>query len=240
MYYPDDYHSVKGRWITENKVRKVRIWKDGERRRNKLFAIARKIVLIKPGISMEGLMFNLLFQRHHFFNNDDHVLSFDCLLSLAQDALRAKGVPMINDRHPVRRINKDYCQEYGKKWQSVMWDIRNEARDNALCELYDPNLTLKRNVERMEELGFKISERTLSRWLKKNMSGSERTIALIYREPNNIIDTVRSSATIEPHEQQKRNALQRAPLQQPKMIRKKVIPLRCCRSSSRLSRAIRP
>ena len=168
MYYPDDYHSVKGRWITENKVRKVRVWRDGERRRNKLFAIARKIVMIKPDISMEGLMFNLLFQRNHFFNNDDHVLSFDCLLSIAQDALKAKGIPMINDRHPARRINMSYCQEHGKKWQSVMWDIRNEARDNALCELYDPGLTLKENVERMESLGFKIGLSTLKRWVSEH------------------------------------------------------------------------
>ena len=99
---PDDYVCIERnymayKWwgIRKYKCRKLR---DGQRRRNTLFSNARIRVIIKPTISIEELIYNLVFDRTYFFNNNDKVLSNQCLLRIALDAKKSKRKMNIENR----------------------------------------------------------------------------------------------------------------------------------------------
>jgi hypothetical protein len=151
-----------------NKRRRIHKWKDGENRRRKMFALAKTLIAIKGDIDVEELVYNLMLNRKYAFNNSDGVLSAKCLFNIAKNALEAEYDPKPKEDHPKRRIDKEYCKEHNLSFQAVLGEILKEERYKEVEALYDPDLSIRKNVEIMRYYGIKISKDGLRRWLKEH------------------------------------------------------------------------
>jgi hypothetical protein len=166
-----------------NKRRRIHKWKDGENRRRKMFALAKTLIAIKGDIGVEELVYNLMLNRKYAFNNSDGVLSAKCLFNIAKNALEAEYDPKPKEDHPKRRINKEYCKEHNLSSQAVLGEILRGERYKEVEALYDPDLSIRKNVEIMRYYGIKISREGLRRWIKEHI-GPDTTSYSLYKQNN--------------------------------------------------------
>ena len=168
--------------------RRIHKWMDGEHRRKRMFALARTIIAIKQDIGIDELVYNLMLNRKYAFNNSDGVLSPKCLYNIARNALEAVYDPKPKEDHPKRRIDKEYCREHNLSFQAVLGEILREERYKEVESLYDPDKSLRKNVEIMNFYGIKISYVTLRNLIKSGLI-PVKTSLKPYKQ-NNIEDTL--------------------------------------------------
>ena len=171
---PEDYVEIYRSWfvVEENEKKHSRIhkWVDGEQRRKHLFIAALIMRKIRPEITLEHLVFNLVVERHHYYNNQDNQLNADVLIKIAESVINK---PLEDIRITTKRkkgkfvVDKEYWAEYGVNANQAKQIIKGEMKDFEIGNLYDCLLTDKQNIEVMKEYGLEISLRTLKNWRKK-------------------------------------------------------------------------
>ena len=173
------YYQLYYRWENDKPVKYV----DGEHRRAKLNNYARLRRLIKPDTTPEELLYNLYIDRERFFDNSDDTLTIDCLVSIVKKTMK-KELDILQteyeeSREAVRKAMKDDYHEkklvinpkyYGKYERSkMMADIRTgtKERNYPLIDLYyNPDLTVKENLEVLRQNGIEVCEKTLYNYCK--------------------------------------------------------------------------
>ena len=171
---PDDYIEIYRSWFVveenEKKHSRVHKWVDGEQRRKHLFIAALIMRKIRPSITLEHLMFNLVVERQHYYNNADNQLNNEVLYSIAK---RVINTPLekitLNSKKKKGKfvVDKEYWAEYGVNANQAKQIIRGKMKDYEIANLYDCSLTDKQNVEVMKEYGLNIHINTLKNWRKK-------------------------------------------------------------------------
>lgn len=174
---PDDYYEIKRKWVNNvyetnsgTKMEKsIHRLKDGEGRRDKMFVqclIRRKI---KPDISLEELVFNLVCERQWYFDNSDNVLNNKELVRIARNSLDVEEItipPTVTDKKFV--VDREYWSAYGYNANQAKQMIKKMMKDDEIGNLYDPSLTDKENLEVFNRYNVKCSKRTLAKWKKDN------------------------------------------------------------------------
>lgn len=143
---------------------------DGCKRRKKLLIRAILRRLIKPEVTPDELLYNMIIDVQRFFDNTDGVLDLDCLMVRVQRAYCADL-----DEFKDRFVNSKTCRmskfvvnpDIDDK-KSVISRARTEITDSTIAENYDVTKSVKENLEILKDKGFEISERHLYRWVKKN------------------------------------------------------------------------
>ena len=167
----DDYVCIERnymiyKWfgIRKYKCRKLR---DGQRRRNTLFSNARIRVQIKPNISIEELIYNLVFDRTYFFNNSDKVLTNQCLLRIALDAKKSKR-KMKMKNIPRLRVSVEYCMinNITPKAQKQIAEKLEHYKEISMW--YDPTKNVYQNVKIAKEKGNGEVYNTLQKYCFEN------------------------------------------------------------------------
>lgn len=190
-YYivPQDYLEIKRKWHFTDveksngdtyRVTQIERCKNGQGRRRRLFInlIIRR--LITPTITFEHLLFNALYELHHFIDNndkDDIITKMD----IAQIAVNAyfedieKWNKLKEYHKPKYKINKEWCNAHGVKPRQQAIKVRGElnrqakqSRDAEIAKYYNPQLRDKDNLNLLEKNGVKLSLRTLKTWKKEN------------------------------------------------------------------------
>ena len=168
---PDDYVCIERnymayKWwgIRKYKCRKLR---DGQKRRNTLFSNARIRVQIKPNISIEELIYNLVFDRTYFFNNSDKVLTNQCLLRIALDAKKSKR-KMKMKNIPRLRVSAEYCMinHITPKAQKQIAEKMEHYKEISMW--YDPTKNVYQNVKIAKEKGNGEVYNTLQKYCFEN------------------------------------------------------------------------
>jgi hypothetical protein len=131
--------------------------------------------VIEPNVTPDALYFNILVDFHKFINNDEDVITCKQLVQIVESAYKktpetiahdyADLVADLQEKNPksgiiLKRGTYSSTAEYNKNL--------SEVRKQQALVLYDPNLTLKENVEIMAANGVKISDRTLRNYLGEN------------------------------------------------------------------------
>lgn len=174
---PNDYYEIKRKWVNETfetstgikDIRSVYRLKDGDGRRNKMFVqclIRRKI---KPDITLEELVYNLVCERQWFFDNDDNQLNNQELIRIARNSLKVDEItipPTGTEKKFV--VDKAYWAEMDINANQAKQMIKKMFKDDEIGNLYDPSLTDKENLEVFRQYGMKCSKVTLARWKKAN------------------------------------------------------------------------
>jgi len=205
----DDYVCIERnymiyKWfgIRKYKCRKLR---DGQRRRNTLFSNARIRVQIKPNISMEELIYNLVFDRTYFFNNSDKVLTNQCLLRIALDAKKSKR-KMKMKNIPRLRVSVEYCMinHITPKAQKQIAEKLEHYKEISMW--YDPTKNVYQNVKIAKEKGNGEVYNTLQKYCFEN--GIDPNGELQNKAENSdILSVEKVDGTI--HQPMQENALQR-------------------------------
>lgn len=166
MWYNQIYETNDGT-VTVNEVRK---YKDGNKRRIRMYNTARILRNIKNDITAEHLAYILYCEREYYYDNSDNILSNERLLSIATEitSMPMDRVIMNNNGKNSFKVDKEYWSERGITPKQAVQIVRGQINDRNIGELYDFNLTDKENVQVMKENGINISVITLKRWRKKN------------------------------------------------------------------------
>lgn len=143
---------------------------DGNKRRKKLLIRAILRRLIKPEVTPDELLYNMIIDVQRFFDNTDGVLDLDCLMVRVQraycadlDEFKEKFVNGNTCRMSKFVVNPDIEDK-----KSVISRARTEITDSTIAENYDVTKSVKENVEILKDKGFEISESRVYRWTKKN------------------------------------------------------------------------
>lgn len=166
MWYNQIYETNDGT-VTVNEVRK---YKDGNKRRIRMYNTARILRNIKNDITAEHLAYILYCEREYYYDNSDNILSNERLLSIATEitSMPMDRVIMDNNNKNSFKVDKEYWRERGITPKQAVQIVRGQINDRNIGELYDCSLTDKENLEMMKEYGIKVSLITLKRWRKKN------------------------------------------------------------------------
>lgn len=163
----DSFYKDNGDLKTWLKVKRI---KDGEGRRNKLYisSLIRKQIL--PTICLEHLLYNLIWDRHYFFDNTDKELTNECLLKIAQSVVSTQSSDI---RIPLYRpkeyeIDKEYCFQRGISPNEMKNKVRRRLNDKKIGECYDLSKSVAENLILLNELGLKVGRSKLYQWCKEN------------------------------------------------------------------------
>ena len=166
MWYNQVYETKDGN-ITVSEVRK---YKDGNKRRIRMYNTARILRNIKNDITAEHLAYILYCEREYYYDNSDNILSNERLLSIATEitSMPMERVIMNNNEKNRFKVDKKYWREMGITPRQAANIVRGILKSKEIGSVYDCNLTDKENIEMMKDYGIKVSLITLKRWRKKN------------------------------------------------------------------------
>lgn len=143
---------------------------DGGKRRKKLLIRAILRRLIKPEVTPDELLYNMIIDVNRFFDNSDGILDLDCLMLRVQRAycadLQEFKQKYVNSRTCNIRSFKINPEIEGKK--SVIAKARTEITDNEILSYYDATKSVKENLEVLQSKGIKLGKSRLYEWVKKN------------------------------------------------------------------------
>lgn len=158
-------------------------FKHGERRRIVLYNMILTMFKINPKISDENLVFNVVVERHHFFESVDGKLNNGWMLNAIKNARIAnmigrnqiQPIPMtfkIQKSHFIDLINKWDAE--GKNGMMVLTNkIRKKINIERVGAVYDFNLSVKENLKLLAEHGIVVSQAKLYRLKKDNFKEVE-------------------------------------------------------------------
>ena len=166
IYYPENYYEIRRPWKRINgETMKI---KDGEGRRRKLFlnGIIRR--MINPEISIENMLYNIVYEFEYYYLNDGNKIDKYTLLSIVNNIMNEDISKYREYGKPKNKfkINPLYCKKHGMKALQVLGQVRNKKQ--YIGEFYDFTKTDKENIEIMKEYGLEIKIATLKRWKKEN------------------------------------------------------------------------
>ncbi len=170
--YPENYTEIKRRKRIDSFAKsdkelimfsRLKLIRDGERRRNKLYTGCLIRRQINPDVTFEHLLMNLVVERLYYFDNSDKVLTNQVLMDIAYNAI---SMPLEEINIPLYRphdfcIDKTYCSENGVSVRGQCGKVRRDNTDEKIGEYYDFNLSVRKNLAVLNAMGIKVSKTRL-------------------------------------------------------------------------------
>jgi hypothetical protein len=140
---------------------------DGQHRKITLFHRGWLRRIIKPSITPDELLYNLLFDREHFFDNSDKELSVYRLQEIVKDCFEYDIDVYKTQYEHIYQNTVDKCQ---KKQVIIHRTCKGLIRANSLCkelrwkfldEAYNKSLSVTENLQILNDSDFIICRATL-------------------------------------------------------------------------------
>lgn len=140
---------------------------DGQHRKITLFHRGWLRRIIKPSITPDELLYNLLFDREHFFDNSDKELSVYRLQEIVRNCFESDIEDYITQYENIYQDTIDRCR---KKQVIIHRTCKGLIRANSLCkelrwkfldEAYNRNLSVTENLQILNDSDFIICRTTL-------------------------------------------------------------------------------
>lgn len=175
----DDYRQIFRRWYLdistddkgrEHKARVLRKRRDGDKRRYYMYLSALIRKQIKPDITFEHLLYNLVYERQYFYDNSDRVLTNQFLM---EKALTVINTPIEKislgtcKKRPKYKVDREFCRKNGIKPVALSNKVRSKLYTEKIGELYDCNLTVAENLENIRSHGVKVGKTKLYQFCKE-------------------------------------------------------------------------
>ena len=210
---PEDYVRIQRNYTIYKEDGKIcskyKRLRDGERRRHTLFCNAKIRCQIKPQISVEELIFNLVYDRYYFYDNSDNVLTNQCLLRIALDAKKAT-YQMTMKKKPIFKVDKVFCYENQIKPNALKMIVRKTLNFDKIKQWYDPTKSVKDNLKFATENNIKVGQRTLYNYCNEmgiSTKGEMMEDTKIKAEISDISSDTKQGSTT--HQPMQENAIQR-------------------------------
>ena len=155
----------------QNKKAHIIKFVDGQRRRMRLYVDACIIKKIMPSICFDQLLYNLVFRRHHYYDNSDRVITNSLLIEDAKTVI-CKDLAELDfiapTKHGLFTTSKEYCKLNGLNRISYSRTIMQGLHYDEIKKWYDPNKSVSDNLEYAKQNGIKISLSTLRKYCLHN------------------------------------------------------------------------
>lgn len=141
--------------------------KDGQHRKKTLFHRGWLRRIIKPSITPDELLYNLLFDREHFFDNSDNELCVYRLQEIVRDCFEHDIEDYMIQYEHIYQDTIDKCSKkqiirhYNSKKIIRANSLLKELRWKYLDDAYKKNLCFKENLQILNDSGFPISRSSL-------------------------------------------------------------------------------
>lgn len=162
--YPENYQKVNRKWEKVwdyERCRNRRMivkWEIGSGRRKRMYVTAQIIKQNVPGISIEQLIYCLVRERYYYYDNSDNRLNNDFIIQTANNAL-SYTFELSPCKHPAISPNMDYWRLYGVRSATAASNIiKKEQKETQVLTYCDFNLSIKENLQILEEHGIKVSK----------------------------------------------------------------------------------
>ena len=202
---------VRWKWVEINGTKKQVSCKrkDGQGRRHKLFCNAKIRCQLKPQISIEELIYNLVYERQYFNDNSDGQLKNHIIVQIALDAMKAT-YQMTLKKHKKFETNELYCIDNGISRNQYKNVIRRKLNFEKIKQWYDPTKSIKENYQYARENNIKVGQRTLYNYCYEmgiSTKGEKIEDTKIKAENSDISSVEKVDGTM--HHTQQENALNR-------------------------------
>ena len=161
--YCDEDEYLELKWIPKR-------LKDRQHRKRTLFHRGWLRRIIKPNITPDELLYNLLFDREHFFDNSDNELNVNRLQHIVRHCYKYD----IEDyKTQNKKIFQDTIDRCSKKQVILHWTSKKIIRANSLLkelrwkfldEAYNKTLSVSENLQILNDSDFLISRTALYRY----------------------------------------------------------------------------
>lgn len=108
----DSYVLLPMRMKWNNKNARINKYRDGEKRRQKIYLDAFLIRKIKLDISFVELLYNLVLRRKMFYDNSDGTLTDFYLISVVDSIMKLSETDILklkNTKHAKFKTDKNWC-----------------------------------------------------------------------------------------------------------------------------------
>ncbi len=168
---PTNYTEIERRYnVTRQSNGKTSItpyiYKDGEQRRKTMYLHSVIRRQIKPTITQEELIYNLVFDRLYFYDNSDNQLNNNTLQQIADNALKATYTIPQRKRKKFK-INKEECKRQGINTKVMVRKAAKEINYTHIGQLYDTSKGVTENLKELNDHGVKVCRRTLYNFCKE-------------------------------------------------------------------------
>lgn len=175
----DDYRQIFRRWYLdistddkgrEHKAMVLRKRRDGDKRRYYMYLSALIRKQIKPDITFEHLLYNLVYERQYFYDNSDRVLTNQFLM---EKALTVINTPIEKislgsyKKRPKYKVDREFCRKNGIKPVALSNMVRSKLYTEKIGELYDCNLSVAENLKNIRSHGVKVGKTKLYQFCKE-------------------------------------------------------------------------
>lgn len=154
-------------------------FKDGEHRRKKLLSYAKLRRLIKPTITPSELLYNIYIDLNRFFDNTDEAITLKTLtykvnqaFSLTIDEIKQEYDSMVkyaekNKGRKTRKfiINTKILSKF-ENLNGIIGEGKKEYNYNIIDKLYNPNKSVKENMEIINNAGYSFCKKTIYNYCK--------------------------------------------------------------------------
>lgn len=176
---PQDYQEIYRSWYTDffekldgEKIRvsAVKKHRDGGGRRKKLFIAGLVMKQIMPSVTYEHLLCNLVYERTHYYDNSDKVLTNEVLKAIARNVMRTPVEEIRLKKGTDKKfvVDKRYCAEHGISPNAMKNKVKKMLNDEEIGNVYDCTKSVKENLAMMREMGVKVGKTKLYEWCREN------------------------------------------------------------------------
>ena len=167
---PAGYLSLYVRYGYSNGKSIVNRFRDGEKRRNRLYIDGCLIRKIKPDITFLELLYNLVHLVYYYYDNSDGILSNELIVQKAMDVMKADVHTMQFDTINIGRLttSPSYCINHNisrRRYARTAMMIENYS---GISEWYDEGVSVNKNYNWARENNISVSLSTLKRYCKYN------------------------------------------------------------------------
>lgn len=151
----------------KNSTEPIRL-KDGMKRRKTMFFQCLLRRKIKPDISLEHLLFNLVLEREWFFDNSDDQLNNETLLHIASESLDVDEIRIKSKNKNRFKVDKQYWERLNVKPKQAKQLVKKLLTYKEIEKYYNPDLTDNENILILKEHGIKCCAKTLQRFRREH------------------------------------------------------------------------
>ena len=118
-----------------------------------------------PNMSIECLIFCLVYERYYYYCNSDGKLDNDFLLQTAENAF-LYDLDLRQSKHPSYSVNKQYWAALGLTANQAKQIVGRQIRESRILGVYDLSKSVKENLDTMHSMGIKVGKSTLYKLIK--------------------------------------------------------------------------
>lgn len=167
---PDTHLSLYVRYCYTDGAYRISRFKDGEKRRNKLFIDGCLIRKIKPEITALELLYNLVHRVHYCYDNSDGMLSNSLILDKVAAVMEYDVNAMEFKSLDAGKVTTSpgYCTQNNITRLSHSRKALMMENYKSISEWYDTTKSVVENFNYAMSNNIEISERTLRRYCHFN------------------------------------------------------------------------